>query len=166
MTLGALITSTEIAQDKPVTARLFRKLRGNLRGLTTLQWRNAGLLSGSSTTVFPTFTTVWSFELFVPDCCIGESGTRLTLADVGISAPSDNQNSKLLHYRVQVGAALSAQFNHFSTFATTHDFVVEWIPTGNTVVLVELQACVRNAANRADGAWARGALGLLEQINP
>lgn len=70
------ITSTEIAEYKPVTSRLMTKYKDNLEAcrIGTIPMPT----TINDTTNSSTFTTIATMPLFVPDCFIGANGIKFT----------------------------------------------------------------------------------------
>lgn len=151
MTVGAEIIDTQIAERKPVTARLMRALRNNVLGSTTL--RANAWVSQSDTTNSTSYVSLWTVEVYVPDIVVGASGTKLTLTDVFVHTLPTAVIPRGTLFKIVIGGSESAVYTHRGTASELVDAEITWTPTGNTTVTVDLQAKVETASNDGQVGW-------------
>jgi hypothetical protein len=166
MTIGGEIVDGEIDARSPLTARLMRKLRGNLKGNG---FRLVWSLAHSGNTELGSWTTVETTWFYIPDCCVGDSGTTLTFADCSTHTAGPGGDAEIprgSHYRLKIGTDYSDTYTQRGTGTTIRDFEITWTPTGDAAVTVEIQAYVENtsAPNQAQFSWGLGNYGLIEAV--
>lgn len=147
------ITDAAVAEYSPISAKLITRLRN--RDQLNRQQSLVGTGANYSTGAGPTsFTTIGTFRIYVPDCYIGPSGTRLELyADIDIN----DAGVASATFRLEVGGTVSQTqtVNTTGGAVTENDqlFTLDWTPTGDAIASINVQVDTTGAPTTAGWQW-------------
>lgn len=122
-----------IAEYLPVLGRHLSRLRTNLFEVGRQRLSPSGQ-SGSTTSSGSGYLTLFSHELYVPDSCVGVSGSRLVL-----NVRVDNDAMDPVNVRLNVSGSLSNVVAAPSLSEEYHNFTLDWDPTPGSIVTVDFQ---------------------------
>lgn len=139
------ILDATVAAFKPVTGKLITRFGRNADAINLRTFR---ALSVGGSTTNTSFEVQGSFQLFIPDVCIGEDGTRMLLhVPVWVGSSSESES------RLVVGGNFSNVVVETNVTPQSREFILDWTPTANTVVTVDFETKVSAGAGAAFMVW-------------
>lgn len=134
---------------KPVTSRLMRRYA---RNVDSIGWRPLRGWNANGSSASASFVEVATTHVFIPDCCVGEDGVRLSLR-LTCTATGDGVSSNTGSFRFQVdgntsNTAARAVVPPSTTNAGSNTLTCDFTPsTSNSVYTVSLQVSASDGTN-------------------
>lgn len=136
------LTDAMVAAYVPITGRLLRALRDNLKAMRVFHTNTNLLGTLSASTSSLSMVTLFTIRLFVPDSLIGPNGVTITfkvaLQESGAEPPNHNGRARL-----EVGSDTSSNY----TSAATEMSITLTGVTPNSAIDIEFQAYVIDAGH-------------------